>query len=232
MSEWATAMKVGTTSLVLDLVEDGLVPTDVRLANPIETLRSVSRDPSWRWPARLSSVRDDPLGGPPEDLPGSRAALPVGRDAQTDWVLREWDYALTGLETDPMLLDDRVDWVAKRKLLDMFREAEGVEWHDDVMQSLDLEYHNINPERGLFHGLVEAGQMVRVLDDGRIDAARETPPANTRAAARGHVIRPPDRRAVQEIRHRLGQRLPGPRPLPGTAQSVPLLREGSREVRQ
>ncbi|HTE18690.1 MAG TPA: proteasome accessory factor PafA2 family protein, partial [Armatimonadota bacterium] len=189
MSEWATAMKVGTTSLVLDLVEDGLVPTGVRLANPIETLRSVSRDPSWRWPARLASGETIPAVDLQRIYLEAAQRHLAGRDTQTDWVLREWDYALTGLETDPMLLDDRVDWVAKRKLLDMFREAEGVEWHDDVMQSLDLEYHNIDPERGLFHGLVEAGQMVRVLDDVRIDAARETPPANTRAAARGHVIR-------------------------------------------
>src|SRR5262249_51612532 len=113
----------------------------------------------------------------------------AGRDAQTDWVLREWDYALTGLETDPMLLDDRVDWVAKRKLLQMFVEAEGVSWQDDVMHSLDLEYHNIDPQRSLYYGLVEAGRMLKLVDEGRIECACEVPPANTRAAARGHVIR-------------------------------------------
>jgi proteasome accessory factor A len=182
-------MKVGTTSLVLDLVEEGVVPDHARLADPIETLRSVSRDPSWRWLARLA----DGTTIPAVDL--QRLYLEAaqkhagGRDAQTDWVLREWDYALTGLEADPMLLDDRVDWVAKRKLLDMYRQSEGLAWNDDMMHSLDLEYHNINPESGLYYGLVEAGQVHRVLPDERIEAAICTPPPDTRAAARGQVVR-------------------------------------------
>jgi proteasome accessory factor A len=189
MSEWASAVKVGTTSLVLDLVEENLVPPSVRLADPIESLKQVSRDRSWRWLVRLAN--GDTI--PAVDL--QRLYLEAaqrhlsGRDARSDWVLREWDYALTGLEADPMLLDDRVDWVAKLQLLEMYRNAEGADWHDDIMQSLDLEYHNVNPERGLYYGLADTGRMLRVLDDERIDAARCRPPADTRAAARGYVIR-------------------------------------------
>jgi proteasome accessory factor A len=189
MSEWATAMKVGTTSLVLDLVEEGLVPDRVRLADPIETLRSVSRDARWRWIARLA----DGETMPSVDLQRLYLELAqrylTGRDTQTDWVLREWDYALTGLETDPMLLDDRVDWVAKWKLLEMFRDAEGASWQDDVMHSLDLEYHNIDPERGLYYGLDENGRMHRIVDENRIAAACDAPPNDTRAAARGRIVR-------------------------------------------
>lgn len=189
MSEWATAMKMGTTGLVLDLVEEGLVPPAVQVADSIETLRAVSRDPSWRWPVQMAA------GGTMPAVDLQRVYLELagrylsGRDEQTDWVLREWDYALTGLETDPLLLDDRVDWVAKFKLLRMFLESEGGAWADDVMHSLDLEYHNINPETGLYHGLVQDGRIHRVLDDERIEAARTTPPPDTRAAARAAVIR-------------------------------------------
>lgn len=189
MSEWASAMKLGTTSLALDLVEENLVPLSVRLADPIATLKSVSRDPSWRWLARMA----DGSTMPAVDL--QRIYLDLaqryfsGRDPQTEWVLKEWDYTLAGLEADPMLLDDRVDWVAKRKLLQMFMASEGAGWHDDIMHSLDLEYHNINPECGLYYGLQDAGRMHRVLDDDRIECARELPPSDTRAAARGRVIR-------------------------------------------
>jgi len=189
MSEWGSAMKAGTTSLVLDLVEEGLVPPEVRIADPIETLRSVSRDPSWRWIVRLADGRTMPAVDLQRIYLGAAQRHLSGRDAQTDWVLREWDYALTGLEADPMLLDDRVDWVAKRKLLDMYRASEGLSWQDDMMYSLDLEYHNINPDRGLYYGLVEAGQMKRVLEDERVEAARVTPPGDTRASGRGKVIR-------------------------------------------
>src|SRR5687767_10263182 len=99
-----------------------------------------------------------------------------------------------------MLLDDRVDWVMKRKLLTMFKESEGIDWQDDMMHSLDLEYHNINPASGLYYGLVEAGQVHRVLDEDRIEAARTEPPVDTRAAARGQVIRQLiDRRAKKYV---------------------------------
>lgn len=189
MSEWATAMKIGTTCLVLDLIEEGLVPVDVRLADPIETLKKVSRDQTWRWLVTLANGTTIPSVDLQRVYLDAAQRFLAGRDEQTDWVLQQWDYALTGLETNPMLLDDRVDWVAKRKLLEMYRQAEGVDWNDDMMHSLDLEYHNINPDRGLYYGLVDAGQMLRVLTDEQVDHARTHPPANTRAAARGRVVR-------------------------------------------
>ncbi len=188
LSEWASAMKVGTTCLALDLVEAQVVPPETQLADPITTLRSVSRDPSWRWPVQLADGRTMPAVDLQRLYLEAAQRYLKGRDAQTDWVLQEWDYALTGLEADPMLLDDRVDWVAKRKLLEMYRAAEGLDWHDPMMYSLDLEYHNINPENGLYHGLVEAGQMLRVLEPERVEQATTTPPADTRASARGQVI--------------------------------------------
>ncbi len=189
MSEWATAMKVGTTSLVLDLVEESLVTPEVRLADPIETLRSVSRDPHWKWHARLASGKSIPSVDLQRIYLETAQRYLAGRDPQTDWVLAEWDYALTGLEINPLMLDDRVDWVAKRKLLEMYRKEEDVSWQDDVLHSLDLEYHNINPAAGLYHGLVETGQAKRFLTDQQVEHAREHPPSNTRAAARGRVIR-------------------------------------------
>src|SRR5581483_1286390 len=112
MSEWATAMKVGTTSVALDLVEEGLVPTDVRLSDPVDTLKSVSRDASWRWLVRLACGTTIPAVDLQRIYLEAAQRYFAGRDERTDWILREWDYALTGLETDPMLLDDRVDWVA------------------------------------------------------------------------------------------------------------------------
>lgn len=189
MSEWATVMKVGTTSLVLDLVEESLVPPQVRLADPIETLKSVSRDPSWRWNVRLANGETMPAVDLQRLYLDAAQQYLGGRDERTDWVLKEWDYALTGLETDPMLLDDRVDWVAKLKLLKMYQQAEGLDWHDDMLYSLDLEYHNINPDRGLFYGLQDGGQVHRALTDEQIEYARTHPPKDTRAAARGAVIR-------------------------------------------
>jgi proteasome accessory factor A len=189
MSEYAAKLKVGTTCLVLDLIEESAVPKAVRLADPVKTLKSISRDPTWEWLA----VRADGSTIPAVEL--QRLYLEAakrrlkGKNEQTDWVLREWEYVLAGLELDPMVLADRLDWVAKRKLLTLFMEAEGVGWHDDVLQSLDMEYHNINPCTSLYYGLVEDGQIQRITSDEAIDEAMCEAPSNTRAFGRSRVIK-------------------------------------------
>jgi proteasome accessory factor A len=189
MSEYASMLKVGTTCAVLDLIEEDLAPKKARLADPIETLKSVSRDPSWRWLVKLADGKRMPAVDLQRLYLDAAKQHLSGRDAQTDWVLEEWEYVLDGLELDPMTLDDRLDWVAKRKLLQGFMESEGAGWHDDIMQSLDLEYHNINPETGLYHGLLQAGMIHRVTTDEAIDQAVCEAPHNTRAAGRSEVVR-------------------------------------------
>jgi proteasome accessory factor A len=189
MLEYATALKVGTTSLVLDLVEEGLAPANVCLVDPVQTLKAVSRDPTWRWIVTLLDGTTIPAVDLQRRYVAAAQKHLSGRDEETDWILREWEYVLAGLELDPRVLADRVDWVAKRRLLEMFMEAEGLDWSADVLHSLDLEYHNVNPATGLYQGLVDAGQTHRILTDEQIDAAVTNAPANTRAHGRGEVIR-------------------------------------------
>jgi hypothetical protein len=188
MSEYATALKVGTTALMLDLLEEG-VHEDVRLLDPVQAIREISRDLSYKWEVQL------------ED--GSHTTAPEiqfrylqlaerhlrGRDTETDWVLDEWRFVLNALSHDPMSLIDRLDWVAKKWLLESFIKAEGLEWNDPWLQSLDLEYHNLNPEKGLYFDLRNRGMMRRVVDDEQIMRAMVNPPANTRARARSAVMR-------------------------------------------
>ena len=103
---------------------------------------------------------------------------------ETDWVLTEWEDTLNALEADPMSLTDRLDWVAKKWLLETFAEEEGVAWDDPWLQSLDLEYHNIDLDEGLYYGI----PMRRVVTDEQIDAALHNPPADTRAYFRGRAV--------------------------------------------
>ena len=188
MSEYAAALKVGTTRIALELVEENLVPEAALLANPLEALKTVSRDPSWRWTVR----RQDGSTIGAVDL--QRLYLEAAKrrlsklDEETDWVLREWESTLDALERDPWELEDRLDWVAKRRLVETYREAEGVSWQAEILQSLDLEYHNINPEKGLYHGLQEIGAVQRVTTDEAIREATHRAPDNTRASARARVI--------------------------------------------
>jgi len=188
MSEFACMLKVGTTSLVLDLIEEGTVPPDVEVADPLDTLRTVSRDPTLKWPVRMRNGKTiSAIDLQRRYLDAAKRYL-HRRDAQTDLVLTEWETILDDLERDPMSTSDRLDWSAKRVLYQQYIDETGVGWHDDVMQSLDLEYHNINPTTGLYYGLESAGAIRRVVTDEQVEEAITTPPENTRALGRGQIV--------------------------------------------
>lgn len=187
MSPWATAVKTGAAAAVLDLLEEGWEPL-VRLRDPLHAVRYVSRDPSLRWVLELEDGRT--MRGP--DLQRvylSEARLRLsGRNEETDWLLGEWAAVLDDLERDPLDTDDRVDWAAKRRLLETYLEAEGIWWESPVLRSLDLEYHNLDPEFGLYAALEQAGQMRPVLPaDGAEPPAGG--PEDTRAGLRGALVR-------------------------------------------
>ncbi len=188
MSEYALMLKVGTTSLVLDLIEEGTVPTDVEVADPLETLRSVSRDPTMKWPVRMRNGKTiSAIDLQRRYLEAAKRYL-GRRDAQTDMVLTEWERTLNDLETDPLSTADRLDWSAKKVLYSQYVQETGVSWKDDILQSLDLEYHNVSPTAGLFYGLEEAGAMQRLVTDAEVEEAITTPPQNTRALGRGYIV--------------------------------------------
>jgi proteasome accessory factor PafA2 len=188
MSEWATAMKVGALSLVLSLLEEGWEPK-LRIANPVHALKSISRDQSLRW---LVTLEDGTTASAVDVqrmyLQEAQCQL-AGSSADADWALAEWRQVLDDLDRDIMLARDRVDWVAKRSLLEQYMEAEGIGWDDPFMQSLDLAYHDVDPESGLYYGLVEAGDMRRLVTDKRIEAAMTCAPEDTRAYLRGLFVK-------------------------------------------
>ena len=186
-NEFAYALKVGTTLIVLRLLEEHIVPQRMVLAQPLLALREVSRDPSYRWivtmadGATISSV----------DLQRSYLQLAQryrGETKQIDWILDNWEAVLDGLEKDPMALGDRIDWVAKRLIVGQYMQEEGLDWGDDALFSVDLEYHNIDPDKSLFHAWQEMGKTTRVLDELDIVTAMTDPPDDTRAKGRAKLV--------------------------------------------
>ena len=188
MSEFACMLKVGTTSLVLDLIEEGLAPPDVELAEPLESLRSVSRDPTYKWLVKLRNGRTISAIDLQRRYLDAAKRYMHRRDAQTDMTLMEWERILDDLESDPLCTADRLDWSAKYMLYQQYMNETGASWQDDIMQSLDLEYHNVHPEQGLFYGLEKAGAMKRLVTDEQVQDAVTTPPDNTRAFGRGQIV--------------------------------------------
>lgn len=191
MSEYAYALKIGTTALVLDLLEDDLLPYELRFDDELDVvlaLRDVSRDPDWKWPVTLA----DDLSISAVDLQRWYLRLAQkysGRNAQTDWVLREWQATLDALERDPMSLSDRLDWVAKYKIIQAYMVETGDTWESDALHSVDMEYHNIDPRHGLYYALERSGQVRRVCDEMNIIDAITESPSDTRALGRASLVK-------------------------------------------
>ena len=187
MNEVATALKIGTTALVLELIEKNGAPK-FELANPIEAVKAISRDASFRWLVEMADGRR--MGA----VEIQRAYLEAVRrycnldDGEKRWVVSEWESILDALERDPLGCADRVDWVAKRFLLSTFREAEHLDWDDPWLQSIDMEYHNIDPVAGLYHEMQHSCAMRRFVVEDEIRDAIFQPPVTTRAFFRGRAV--------------------------------------------
>ena len=188
MSEYATALKVGTTALMLELLEERIVP-DIKLLDPVQAIREISRDLEYRWEVQL----EDGSYTTASEIQYRYLELAErylrGLDGEADWVLDEWRFVLDALVHDPMALVDRVDWVTKKWLLESFMESEQLDWQDTWVQSLDLEYHNLNPGKGLYFDLRDQGITRKVVSDEMVNRAIVTPPQDTRARARSAVMR-------------------------------------------
>lgn len=189
MSEYATALKVGTTSLVLDLIERGHRPSNIALADPVGALRDISRDQSLQWVVELESGETISAIDLQRKYLKLAQKILKGQDDDTDWVLTNWESVLDDLEQDWRSVRDRVDWAAKRWLLEAFMEDEGLSWNDPWLESLDLEYHHICPDRSLYYELENQGQMIQLVAPEKIDAAIRNAPEATRAKARAAVMR-------------------------------------------
>lgn len=187
MSEYSTALKVGTTWLVTSLLEAGWQPP-VQIVNPVKAIKDLSHDQSFRWIVPTKGRGTMPAVDVQRLYLAAAQESFRGRGADTDWVLNGWEETLNGLERDPLGLEDRLDWVAKRALIAEYAEAEGLEWTSEVLRSVDLAYSNIDPDEGLYYGLEQAGLMVRLSSEEEIAEAVLHAPQNTRAAIRGALV--------------------------------------------
>lgn len=189
LSETATALKVGTTWLILRLIEEGAAPADAAIPEPVAAIHDVSLDTSCKKPVRLMNGKMiSPIDHQRLYLRAAQKAFGKEADADIGWILVAWEEVLNDLEADPMKLVDRLDWVAKKWLIETFVEAEGCGWDDPRLKGIDLEYHNLNPDRGLFIALEMEGRIQRLTTDPQIKEAITAPPADTRAAIRGLCV--------------------------------------------
>jgi proteasome accessory factor A len=191
MSEMATYLKVGTTALVLDMIEDGFFDRDYSLQSPVQAIRDISHDPTLHETVKLKDGRAiSALQLQLEYLEyATRYVQSIDADEVTRDILARWTDVLEKLGTDPMQLNRELDWVIKRDLLNRFMEKNRLSWRDPKISLIDLQYHDIRPDRGIYSRLAASDLVERVTDDETIERAKHVPPQTTRARLRGEFIR-------------------------------------------
>ncbi|TQM01500.1 proteasome accessory factor A [Actinoallomurus bryophytorum] len=194
MSEVSTFLKLGTTALVLAMIEDGFLTVDLSVDMPVATLRAISHDSSCK---HLLTLRDGrkmtAVQLQMEYLEQSRKYVEdrfgADVDEMTTEILDRWESVLHRLGEDPMQLSSELDWVAKLELLEGYRSRDGLDWSHPRLQLVDLQYSDVRPDRGLYNRLVARGRMKRITTDAEVEAAIEDPPEDTRAYFRGRCLR-------------------------------------------
>lgn len=229
LCEVATFLKLGTTALVLKMTEDEYLP-DLSLANPVAALHEVSRDLTCKTLVGLADGRRlTPVQLQWEYL--ERAKKYVEQEDTTAdnlEIVERWEGVLGALEDDPMQLHGELDWVAKYRLLEGYRERDGLSWDDPKLRLIDLQYHDVRRDRGLYHRLVATGKVERLVTEDQIERAVLEPPEDTRAYFRGRCIaKYPDSIAaaswdsmIFDTGSEALQRVPMKEPLRGTKEHV------------
>jgi proteasome accessory factor A len=192
MSEFTTYLKVGTMLVVLQMIEDDFLGEPLILRNPVRALRDISHD--------LTCTTTVPLKDGKKmtaiDLQKRYYEMAVRYIAQHPDchptypdIVSEWGRILTGLSTDPMQLHQEIDWVMKLYLIKNYMERRRSDWDDPRIAMMDLQYHDIRPEKGLYYVLERSGAARRVLTEADILRAMEDPPEDTRAYFRGQCLK-------------------------------------------
>ena len=190
MAEVSTYLKVGTTAVILDLLEAGAELPRIELSDPVSAIKQVSRDLQVRETLKMTD------GNPTTAVAVQRAYLKAAMDFYacheltqvTKDVLVRWEEVLDKLERDPQLLVRELDWVAKQHLIESYTDRKGCGWDDPRVRLMDLQYHDVRPSKGLYYTLERSHMIERVVLDSEIVHAELCPPNGTRAYFRGRCV--------------------------------------------
>jgi proteasome accessory factor A len=191
MSEYAIYLRNGATAVVLSMIEDGTISRDLTLQDPVRAIKEVSHDPSCAAEVELQN------GKRMTAVQLQRLFLEMAEkyaetretESWTRDVLDKWGYVLDALERDPLELSGKIDWIIKKVMIENFMERKGSDWESPRVQMLDLQYHDLRRDKGLYYLLERQGQVDRVVTDAEITRAITEPPEDTRAYFRGQCLK-------------------------------------------
>jgi proteasome accessory factor A len=191
MSEYTIWLRQGVTAVVLAMIEDGAIDRDLALRDPVRAIKEISHDRTLRREVELQSGRRLTAVQIQREF-HELAARYTEKRPLADWapeIVHEWGCVLDALERDPYELADRIDWVIKLALIERFMQRKGLDWSSPQVQMMDLQYHDLRLEKGLYYVLERQGQVRRVVTDDEIQRAITEPPEDTRAYFRGQCLK-------------------------------------------
>jgi proteasome accessory factor A len=192
MNEWTMLMKIGITDMVLRMVEENSVMRDLTLENPIRAIREISHDITCRKKVRLANGRELSAIEIQAEYYERTARFVErrGEDGLSKRLLAEWRVALEALAAgEPERLRSKVDWVTKYELLERYRSKHQLPLSHPRIALMDLAYHDVNRDRGLYYLLERKAKAERAVEERQIQRAMREPPQSTRARLRGEFIR-------------------------------------------
>jgi proteasome accessory factor A len=190
MAELSTYLKVGTLAIVLDLLDAGADLPQFELDDPVRSIKQVSRDLGMKETLKLTGGRSTTAVAIQRAYLKAAMGYYACRDLSqvTKDILVRWEDVLDKLEQDPRLLARELDWVAKRQMMESYMERKGCGWDDPRVRLMDLQYHDVRPDKGLYFTLERSHLIERIVQDVEIARAEFTPPSGTRAYFRGRCV--------------------------------------------
>ncbi len=190
LSEVQVFLKLGATTAMLHAVEADALPEALTPLDPVESVWRVSHDPTLQTVIEMTDGRKmTALEAQWQYLEWvSKYMSEAGQGAAFGDVLQTWEEILTDLESDPMTTSDRLDWTAKLGVIQGYQRRDDLGWDDPKLRLLDLQYHDVDPNRGIYAKLATSGRMKRLFTDEEVDWAVQHPPEGTRAYFRGECV--------------------------------------------
>ncbi len=191
LSEYTIYLRNGVTALILSMIEDGAMRRSLSLRDPVKAIKDASHDPTCRMRLQLDDGKKLTAVEIQKEFLEMALAYTSSRspDPMTKDVIVRWQHVLECLARDPMELHEKIDWVMKKAMIESFIERKHVDWSSPQVGMLDLQYHDLRPDKGLYYLLERQGRAERVVTDEEIAAAVHDPPRDTRAYFRGECLR-------------------------------------------
>jgi Pup amidohydrolase len=194
MSEYSTYLKVGTTQLVLLMLEDKFFKVKLSLYDPIKAIKAVSRDLTCRKKLQLSDGSYlTPIEIQEEFLNAAKRyikTLPEEEFGLYPDIINKWEFVLSSLSENPLLLNDKIDWIIKKHLLERYMQKKNWNWKTPQILMMSIIYHDIDRKSGLYYILEKEGRVERIIkDEALIKRYIEHAPEDTRAYFRSEALK-------------------------------------------